>query len=241
MMRPHRCTSLLLLGGLAWLSACGGTPAPSGPPSAVVRGSVLFPPQAGTATLTSGAGARQVKVLTAEVDAGGGYLLTLPATLPDEVVSASPESGLPVTLWQSDRPLTCQGRPVLDHPAAHLLVVDGGFYSVGGKRVGELLPQSTALADDSGTVTTLKLLVYADRSATVQGTLKCSVGGRDVSAARVTLDYRFKRGWNMVVVRSELAATSTELDIRGSVSLPQGPSWKFLPTLRCRPALPSGP
>lgn len=229
-MRPHRLALLLFLGCLAPLTACGpGDTHPAGPlPDAVVSGVILFPPHAGTATLTSGVGPEQVKVLTAEVDATGGYALTLPASSPVPGVASS---GLPATLWQSDMPLFCQGKPVLSDPAAQWLVVDGGFYSVAGRRIGDLLPQASALVDGAGTVATLKLLVHVDRPAAVQGVLKCAVGSEaSKEAAQVTLDYRFERGWNTVILRSELTSRSGELNIRGTAGPPQGTTWKFLPT-----------
>lgn len=227
-MRP---LSLLLLGLLAPLTACGEMERGPGEGGGqlsptLIEGSVQFPPRAGTATLTSDTSKPPLPVLTMEVQADGAYSLTLPQ-LPPTTAS----SGVPATLWQSNMPLSCQGRPLLSDPATQLLVVDGGFYSVGQQRIGELLPQPTALGNDAGLVVTIKVLAYADRPATVRGTLNCTVGGKSgVRTARVTLDERFERGWNTVVVRSELAAQSSELSISGSVTALQGMNWKFLPT-----------
>lgn len=230
-MRPR--SLLLLLGLLAPLTACGGLErGPSGndlpgqSTATVVQGAVLFPPLAGTATLTSDTGKQRLPVMTMDVQADGSYSLTLPESPP-----TGASSGVPATLWQSGMPLFCQGRPVLSDPAAQLLVVDGGFYSTGQQRIGELSPQPTALGNDAGLVITLKLLAYADRPATVQGALNCTVGSKaSDQTAQVTLDYRFKRGWNTVVVRSELPVQSSELNIRGYVTPLQGTTWKFLPT-----------
>ena len=97
-MRPRRTASVLLLGGLALLAACGA-PSPSGPgaPDAtVIRGVIVLPGRAGTATFTSGPSGAQVAVLSAEVEASGHYTLNLPPVLPALDGGAS---GLPASLW----------------------------------------------------------------------------------------------------------------------------------------------